>query len=111
MITDEELLTKVQEQTFKYFWDFAHPVSGLARERNSSGNTVTIGGSGFGLMSILVGIERGFISRQDGVDRLETIVNFLENADRFHGAWPHWMDGNTGTTIPFGTDDDGADLC
>lgn len=110
LITDEELLTKVQEQTFKYFWDFAHPVSGLARERNSSGNTVTIGGSGFGLMSILVGIERGFISRQDGVDRLETIVNFLENADRFHGAWPHWMDGNTGTTIPFGIDDDGADL-
>ncbi|QNL22157.1 hypothetical protein HZR84_09480 [Hyphobacterium sp. CCMP332] len=110
LITDEELLTKVQEQTFKYFWDFAHPVSGLARERNSSGNTVTIGGSGFGVISILVGIERGFINRQEGIDRLEIIVNFLENADRFHGAWPHWMDGNTGTTIPFGTDDDGADL-
>ncbi len=110
LITDEELLTKVQEQTFKYFWDFAHPVSGLARERNTSGNTVTIGGSGFGVMSILVGIERGFISRQDGINRIETIVNFLENADRFHGVWPHWMDGNTGNTIPFGIDDDGADL-
>ena len=109
-ILDEELLTKVQEQTFKYFWDFAHPVSGMARERNTSGNLVTIGGSGFGVMSILVGIERGFITRQEGIGRLETIVNFLENADRFHGVWPHWMDGNTGETIPFSANDDGADL-
>ncbi|WP_422004384.1 glucoamylase family protein [Roseivirga pacifica] len=109
-ISDDALLTKVQEQTFKYFWDFAHPTSGLARERNSSGNTVTIGGSGFGVMTILVGIERGFITRQQGVDRLETIVTFLKNADRFHGVWPHWMNGNTGETIPFSSDDDGADL-
>ena len=109
-VTDEELLTLVQEQTFQYFWDFAHPTSGLARERNTSGDLVTIGGSGFGVMAILVGIERGFITRQEGVDRLETIVNFLETADRFHGAWPHWMNGITGETIPFDPNDDGADL-
>ncbi len=109
-ITDDELLTKIQEQTFKYFWNFGHPISGLARERNSSGNTVTIGGSGFGIMAILVGIERGFITRQEGIDRLEKIVNFLESADRFHGVWPHWMDGNNGNTIPFSANDDGADL-
>ncbi len=109
-VTDEELLTLVQEQTFKYFWDFAHPTSGLTRERNTSGDLVTIGGSGFGVMAILVGIERGFITRQEGVDRLETIVNFLETADRFHGAWPHWMNGITGETIPFDPNDDGADL-
>lgn len=109
-VTDEELLNLVQEQTFKYFWDFAHPTSGLARERNTSGDLVTIGGSGFGVMAILVGIERGFITRQEGVDRLETIVNFLETADRFHGAWPHWMNGITGETIPFDPEDDGADL-
>lgn len=109
-ISDEELLTKVQEQTFKYFWDFGHPTSGLARERNSSGNTVTIGGSGFGVMSILVGIERGFITRQEGIDRIQKIVNFLKNADRFHGVWPHWMNGDTGVTIPFSANDDGGDL-
>ncbi len=109
-ISDDELLTEVQEQTFRYFWDFAHPASGLARERNTSGDLVTIGGSGFGVMTILVGIERGFITRQQGVDRLEKIVNFLESADRFHGVWPHWMNGNTGQTIPFSADDDGADL-
>lgn len=109
-ITDEELLTKVQEQTFKYFWDFGHPVSGMARERNTSGDVVTIGGSGFGVMAILVGIERGFITRAEGIERLSTIVDFLEDADRFHGVWPHWMNGNTGKTIPFSANDDGADL-
>lgn len=109
-LSDEELLTLVQHQTFKYFWDFAHPVSGLARERNTSGNTVTLGGSGFGVMAILVGIERGFITRLEGVSRLAQIVDFLTTADRFHGAWPHWMNGNTGQTIAFSAKDDGGDL-
>lgn len=109
-LSDEALLTKVQQQTFKYFWDFAHDASGMARERNTSGNLVTTGGSGFGVMAILVGIERGFISRQDGVTRLEKIVGFLERADRFHGAWPHWLDGNTGSVIAFSQFDNGGDL-
>ncbi len=109
-MTDEQLLEMVEEATFRYFWDFAHPFSGLARERNSSGNTVTSGGSGFGIMAILVGIERGFITREQGTERILKIVNFLENADRFHGAWSHWLDGNTGNAIPFSTNDNGGDL-
>ncbi|MBP6976766.1 MAG: T9SS type A sorting domain-containing protein [Lentimicrobiaceae bacterium] len=109
-MTDEELMNMVQEATFRYFWDFAHPVSGLTRERNTSGDVVTIGGSGFGVMAVLVGIERGFITRQQGVERMLTIVHFLESADRFHGAWPHWMNGNTGDVIPFTTYDNGGDL-
>lgn len=110
VITDDALLTLVQQQTFKYFWDFGHPVSGLARERNASLNTVTIGGSGFGIMTIPVAIQRNFITRTEGVTRLSQIISFLETADRFHGVWPHWMDGNTGKVIPFGADDDGGDL-
>ncbi|MDA3942183.1 MAG: Ig-like domain-containing protein [Bacteroidetes bacterium] len=109
-LTDEELLDEVQLKTFRYFWDHAHPVSGLARERLNSGETVTIGGSGFGVMAILAGIERGFISRSDGVSRLSTITNFLAEADRFHGVWPHWMNGSTGRTIAFSNMDDGGDL-
>lgn len=109
--SDEELLTKVQQQTFKYFWDFAHPNSGLIRERNTSNDLVTIGGSGFGLMAIIVGVERGFISRQEGVDRLELIIDFLgDKAERFHGVWSHWLNGVTGKVIPFSSDDDGGDL-
>ncbi|GGF37353.1 glucoamylase family protein [Echinicola rosea] len=109
-LSEEALLTKVQEQTFRYFWDFAHPTSGLSRERNTSGNTVTTGGSGFGLMTIIVGVERGFITRKEAVARWTKIVDFLATADRFHGAWPHWMNGETGNTIPFSTKDNGGDL-
>ncbi len=110
-ITDDELLTKVQQQTFKYFWDFGHPVSGLARERNSSGDLVTTGGSGFGAMSIVTGIHRNFITRAQGLQRMQTMVGFLKNtAQKFHGAFPHWLNGNTGNVIAFSAKDDGADL-
>lgn len=110
IISDDELLTKVQHQTFKYFWDFAHPASGMARERNTSGDLVTSGGSGFGLMSIIVGIERGFITRAQGIERVDKILDFLETADRFHGAWSHWINGNMGNVIPFSANDNGGDL-
>lgn len=109
-LTDEVLLQKVQHQTFKYFHDFAHPFSGMARERNSSGDTVTTGGSGFGLMAIIVGMERGYITRVEGLDQLRRIVGFLETCDRYHGAWPRWLNGTTGKVIPFGPKDNGADL-
>ena len=110
-ISDEELLTLVQKQTFKYFWDYGHPVSGLARERLGSGETVTTGGSGFGIMTLPMGVERGFVSRQEAADRLRTIVNFLLNkADRFHGAFSHWLNGTSGVVIPFSAKDNGGDL-
>jgi hypothetical protein len=110
VVSDEELLTLVQQQTFKYFYDFGHPASGMARERDSSGDVVTSGGTGFGLMALVVGIERDFISRADGVARFNKIVTFLEQADRFHGAWSHWINGNTGNVVPFSEKDNGGDL-
>ena len=109
-ILDDELLDLVQEHTFQYFWSGAHPLSGMARERSTSGDLVTTGGTGFGLMALIVGIERGFITRNQGVERITTIVNFLENANRFHGVWPHWMNGNTGIIFPFSANDNGGDL-
>ncbi len=111
-ISDDSLLTLVQKKTFDYFWAYAHPTSGLARERFGSGETVTSGGSGFGIMTILVAIERGFISRAQGLEQMKKIVNFLNasTTDKFHGAFPHWINGSTGKVIPFSTKDDGADL-
>lgn len=109
-MTDDQLLEMVQQYTFRYFWDFAHPVSGLSRERNTSGDIVTMGGTGFGVMAILVGIERGFITRAQGLERMQRITGFLENADRFHGAFPHWMNGVTGQVVPFSTQDNGGDI-
>ncbi len=116
LITDEALLDLAQRETFRYFWEFAETHSGAARERYHmddpafDAHTVATGGSGFGLMAILVGIERNFISRAEGVDRLGKILDFFENADRFHGAWPHWLEGATGNTRPFSSLDDGGDL-
>lgn len=109
-IPDNDLLTLVQKQTFKYFWDFGHPNSGLARERNTSGDIVTTGGSGFGIMGIVVGINRNFITKAEGLARMQKIVAFLKTADKFHGAFPHWINGNTGKVQPFSTKDNGADL-
>lgn len=111
VLTDAELLDKVQQQTFKYFWDFGHPVSGLARERNSSGDLVTSGGTGFGILSMVVAVHRNFITRSQALTRLQTMVSFLKNtAQQFHGAFPHWLNGNTGAVIPFSAKDNGADL-
>lgn len=110
-ISDDSLLTLVQKQTFRYFWDFGHPVSGLARERNSSGDVVTSGGSGFGIMSMIVAVDRGFITRAQAVNRLQTIVAFLKDrTQKFHGAFPHWINGSTGAVVPFSPADNGADL-
>jgi len=110
VITDDELLTLIQEKTFRYFYDFAHPACGLARERNTSGDIVTIGGSGFGVMALIVGMDRGFITRDQGLTRLDKILGFLETCDRFHGAWPHWLNGSNGQTVPFSPNDNGTDL-
>ena len=115
---DTALFRQVQQQTFQYFWDGAEPVSGMGRERFHADNiypdndkhVVTSGGSGFGVMAILVGIERGFVTKEAGRQHLEKIVRFLETADRFHGAWPHWFNGETGKVVPFGKVDNGGDL-
>lgn len=108
-MNDEELLDMVQEYTFRYFWEFGHPVSGMARERNTT-SIVTSGGSGFGIMAIIVGAERGFITYEQALERTTKIVDFLERADRFQGVWAHWMNGTTGEVIPFSRLDDGGDL-
>jgi len=115
---EDSLLNVVQYQTFQYFWDGAEQVSGMARERinmddiypNNDQDVVTLGGSGFGVMAILVGVERGYIAREQALERYRKIVDYLANADRFHGAWPHWLDGPTGRVHPFSKKDDGGDL-
>jgi hypothetical protein len=71
---------------------------------------VTSGGSGFGIMSLIVGMERNFINQQQGLDRMNKIVTFLEGADRFHGAWPHWINGHNGDVMSFSANDNGGDL-
>ena len=110
--TDDELLTMTQEACFRYYWDGADPTSGMSHE-NFPGDDriVATGASGMGIAALIVGVDRGFITRAQGIERLTRIVNFLEHAQRYHGAWSHFMDGSTGKTMPvFGMFDNGGDL-
>ena len=116
MLADEEIFNDVLHRSFRYFWDIAEENSGLSRERyheddpSLDAHVVSSGASGFGLMAIIIGIERAFITRKEGVERLQKMIDFLQNSDRFHGVWPHWLDGRTGKVIPFSPKDNGADL-
>ena len=115
-LPDDALLDIVQRQTFRFFWEGAHPVSGLALDRRTSGkraelaDAVTIGGSGFGVMALIVATERGWVTREAALERLDRTLEVLLRARCYHGAYPHFVDGRTGESIPFGRKDDGADI-
>ncbi len=111
ILTETKLLNAIEKQTFNYFWVNGHPVSGMARERNNSYDLVTTGGTGFGIMAIPAAIKRNYITRAEGLARVTKIANFLDvSASKYHGAFAHWLNGYFGTTIPFSTYDNGADL-
>ena len=110
---EEALLDTVQKYTTRYFTDFAEPSSGLARERSNDfrdADIITTGGSGFGIMAVIAGIERGYISREQAMGQFDKALGFLEKAERFHGMWAHWYDTRTGKVYPFSHYDDGGDL-
>jgi hypothetical protein len=114
-LADEHLLDLVQRQTFGYFWEGAHPVSGLALDRRHRradrvDTPVSIGGSGFGVMAIIVACERGWVTREEALARYSAMLDCLDKATCYHGMYPHFMRGDTGATIPFSRKDDGADL-
>jgi hypothetical protein len=112
VFNDDELLTMLQEACFRYYWEASDPSSGMTLE-NIPGDDriVATGASGFGIAALVVGVNRGFITRAQGIDRLAKIVTFLERAQRYHGVWSHFMDGSTGKTMPvFGMFDNGGDL-
>lgn len=111
-MTDEELLDMIQQSHFRYYWDGAELGSGLALE-NIPGRShmIATGASGFGIMAIVSAAKRGFITREQAVQRFITITDFLLKADRFHGVFPHFLDGETGKTVAFfGKRDNGGDL-
>ena len=114
-LPDEALLEALQRQTFRLFWEGAHPVSALSPDRRSrlapDTDLVAIGGSGFGIMALLVAVERGWVTRAAALERLERMLLVLTHARCYHGALPHFADGRTGEAIALiNRKDDGADL-
>ena len=114
-LSDEALLDAVQRQTFRFFWEGAHPDCGLARDRIPVGSAdredlVVTGGTGFGVMALIVAVERGWVSRDEALDRLRAMLDLLYRATCYHGVFAHFINGRTAATIPFWRKDDGADL-
>lgn len=111
-MSDDELLTMVQEASFRYYWENAHPDAGLALECiPGREHLIALGASGFGLIALIVAVERSFISREEGAAHVHKVLAFLDGAERFHGVWSHFLDGRTGKVIPlFGQYDNGGDL-
>ena len=112
---DEQLLELGQRQLVQYFRGLGGRDSGLARERSNSSldtgpEVVTTGGTGFGMMALIVAAGRGWVTRAQAAARMSKIVNFLWKTDMYHGAFLHWLNGETGRTIRFGPKDDGADI-
>jgi hypothetical protein len=109
---NDELLDMIQRYSTRYFFEFGHPDCGMARERSNDihGDIVTTGGTGFGLMALVAAAERKYYPREKIVACFNKIVSFLEKVDRFHGAWAHWYNGNTGKVFNFSEYDDGGDL-
>lgn len=111
-LSDAELLAMLQEACFHYYWEGADPHSGMARKNIPGDDRIlATGASAVGIAALIVGVDRGFITRGQGIERITKIMDFLEHAQRYHGAWSHYMDGNTGRTMPvFGMFDNGGDL-
>ncbi len=111
-MTDEELLDMIQQSHFRYYWDGCEPNSGLALENIPGRSTmIATGASGFGIMAIIAAAKRNFITRDQAIERFVRISDFLLKADRYHGVFPHFLDGTTGKTVAFfGGHDNGGDL-
>jgi hypothetical protein len=114
-LPDDALIDAVQRQTFRYFWDGADAASGLALDRrtlagDTDGDKVAVGGSGFGIMALIVAAERGWVTRDEAQQRLRRMLDALSRATRYHGVWPHFLDAESGATIPMSPTDDAADL-
>lgn len=111
---DAALLDRVQAETLRYFTEAAHPACGMARDRwpvaPDARDTVTTGGTGFGIMALIAGAERGFLRRSEVCQQIARICARLETASRHCGAYPHWMNGATGATVAFSATDDGGDI-
>jgi hypothetical protein len=112
VLSDDGLLDMVQEGCFRYYWEAGHPNAGMAPEiLPGDENLIAAGGNGFGIMALLVATERQFVTRDQGAERMLKISRFLAKADRYHGVWPHFLDGRTGKTLAyFGKYDNGGDL-
>ncbi|HEX7117569.1 MAG TPA: glucoamylase family protein [Longimicrobiales bacterium] len=102
---DLAFLDTLQHRTFRFFWERANPENGLVPDRWPTPSFSSIAAVGFGLPAYAVGIERGWITRAEGADRVRTTLRFLWNAPQgdapagvsgYQGFFYHFLDMRTG---------------
>ncbi len=101
---DDEFLEYLQQTSFDYFWYLANPSNGLVPDRSAVGSACSIAAVGFGLSAIAIGIDHGWITRNQGVARVLTTLNtFLQKPQGtnvagmigYKGWFYHFLDMNT----------------
>ena len=94
---DDQLLEAIQRGCFQYLWNEVDPASGLVKDRRRH-DVCSLAGVGFQLSSLPIGVERGWITRQQGNDRALSVLRTLSGRDdnRKHGVVLHFVDLETG---------------
>ncbi len=98
---DTALAAAVARETFDYFWLEANPQNGLIKDRSAPNSVASIAAVGFGLAAIPVGIDRGWITADEGYERVRrTLLSFLEGSvEGAHGFFFHFVDMETGARV------------
>lgn len=103
---DRTFVEDLEHRSFTYFWEQTDPGTGLVMDRarmdggrakGPSRNIASLAATGFGLTAICIGAQHGWISKQQGADRVRATLKFFANkASEEHGWFYHWMDASTG---------------
>ena len=107
-IEEEALLDSLQYTAFQYFWNEANPSNGLIKDRSTTWSPCSIASLGFGFSAICIGINNGWVSREEGRGRILTALETLWNGPQgsgpdgymgYRGLYYHFLDMNTGTRV------------
>jgi len=99
-----KLLDNLQQKTFMYFINEVNLTNGLVRDRTDTGGPSSIAGTGLALASYPVGVERGYIEREDAIRRTLACLRFFANSTQstdkdatgYKGFYYHFLDMQTG---------------
>jgi hypothetical protein len=101
---EDELLGDLQRLAFKYFTEKTNPLNGLVLDSTWEGAPVSIAAVGFGLTVNPVGVEHGWISRDEGVAKTLLTLRFFANSHQgaepdatgYQGFYYHFLDPEAG---------------
>jgi len=105
----KNVMDEQEQKVVNLFFQGAEPNSGMAYNDPSRKSVMATGATGFGIMTLIAGVERGWISREDAANHIVKIVRFLKKAERYEGAWAHWYNVK-GEIVPFGNQNDAGEI-